>query len=376
MNRIENISPFIVMDIVRESQKYPDTIHFEIGEPDLEAAPEVFEALERAVKDKKLHYTESLGLLSLREKIAEHYYRKYRVNISPDRIVITCGTSGAFLIAYSILLNSGEKIAFPDPGYPCYKNFAYLLDEESILIPVDKSTNYQIKTFHLKECRGIKAVQVSSPSNPTGNVYDAENLRELINYCDENNIYFISDEIYHGLVYDKRENTALEFSDRVIVINGFSKYFCLPGLRLGWMILPKELVRKAEIVMQNVFISAPTLSQYGALEAFNYNYLDKITETFKRRRDFLYSELTGIFDIDVKPEGAFYIWANIEKYSNNSYQFSKELLEKIHVAVTPGIDFGKNKTEKYIRFAYTKDIGHMKEGIERIKEFLLKRYGN
>ena len=373
MERTEKISPFIVMDIVKEAQKYPDAIHFEIGEPDLQATPEVFEALERAVKEKKLHYTESLGLITLREKVAEFYSRKYSVDVSPERILITCGTSGAFLIAYSILLNSGDRIALPDPGYPCYKNFAYLLDEEPVLIPVDRSTDYQITVEHLKGAGNIKAIQISSPSNPTGNVYDEKNLRELINYCNENGIFFISDEIYHGLVYDKRENTALEFSDDVIVINGFSKYFCLPGLRLGWMILPERLVRKAEVVMQNVFISAPTLSQYGALEAFNYEYLDKIAKTFKERRDFLYSELSEIFDIDVKPEGAFYIWANIERYSNNSYEFSKELLKEIHVAITPGIDFGKNRTEKYIRFAYTRDIEHMKEGVKRIKDYLKSR---
>ena len=371
MGRLDNISPFIVMDIVRDSQKYSDTIHFEIGEPDLEASPKVYQALEKAVKDKLLHYTESLGLLSLREKIAEFYQRKYKVDVSPDRIVITCGTSGGFLITYSILLNAGDKLALTDPGYPCYKNFSYLLDELPVLIPVDKSTDYQLTTEHLKKYKDIKAVQISSPSNPTGNVYSYENLKQLVEYCDDKGIYFISDEIYHGLVYDKQEHTALEFSDKAIVINGFSKYFCLPGLRLGWIILPEELVRKAEIVMQNVFISAPTLSQYGALEAFDYEYLKKITQTFKQRRDFLYNQLKDIFDIDVKPEGAFYIWANIERYSNDSYSFSKELLEKIHVAVTPGVDFGKNNTDKYIRFAYTRDISHLKEGVERLRNYLL-----
>ncbi len=371
MGRIDNISPFIVMDIVREAQRFNDTIHFEIGEPDLEASPRVYEALQRAVKDKKLYYIESRGLLPLREKISEFYLKKYKVNVSPDRILITCGTSGGFLIAYSILLNAGERLALTDPGYPCYKNFSYLLDEVPVLIPVGKETDYQLTVDHLKDYVNIKAVQISSPSNPTGNLYSRENLKSLIQYCEDNNIYFISDEIYHGLVYDKKEHTALEFSDRAIVINGFSKYFCLPGLRLGWIILPEELVRKAEIVMQNVFISAPTLSQYGALEAFDYDYLEQITHTFKQRRDFLYNSLKDVFDIDVKPEGAFYIWANIEKYSKDSYSFSKDLLEKIHVAVTPGVDFGQNNTDKYVRFAYTRDINHLKEGVQRLKEYLL-----
>ena len=372
MNRLERVSPFIVMDIVKEASNIPDAIHFEIGEPDLQPPPSVWEETEKAVKNRLNHYTESLGLPELREKIAQFYYEKYKVDISPSRIALTVGTSGAFLVAYTITLNAGEKLAFSDPSYPCYKNFSYLLDIEPVLIPVDKSTNYQLTANHLREYEGIKAVQISSPNNPTGNIYQQSVLKELIEYCEENNIYFISDEIYHGLVYDQYEHTALEFSDNVIVINGFSKYFCMPGFRLGWIILPENLIRKAEIVLQNVFISPPTLSQYGALGAFDWNHLSLITETYKERRDFLYKELSTLFDIDAKPEGAFYLWANIEKYSDNSYEFAKELLEKIHVAVTPGIDFGENNTDKYIRFAYTKSIDHMSEGVKRLKEFLQK----
>ena len=370
MDRLSKISPFIVMDIVKEAQKYEDTVHFEIGEPDLQPSKEVWQFAEKTVKNKLNHYTESLGLLTLREKISHFYRDKYNVEISPERIALTVGTSGAFLVAYSILLNSGEKLAFSDPSYPCYKNFSYLLNITPLLIPVDKTTNYQLTVDHLKEFKDIKALQISSPNNPTGNVYEKNTLKELAEYCDERGIYFISDEIYHGLVYDKKEHTALEFSDKAIVINGFSKYFCMPGFRLGWIILPENLVRKAEIVLQNVFISPPTISQYAALGAFDFEHLSKITQEYKRRRDYLYNELKDIFDIDAKPEGAFYIWANIEKYSNNSFEFAKELLKEIHVAATPGIDFGSNSTDKYLRFAYTRDIKHMEEGINRLKQFL------
>ena len=371
MGKLDKIKPFIVMDIVKKANQYSDTIHFEIGEPDLQPSPKVWEATETAVKNKLNHYTESLGLYELREKISQFYKKKYGVDISPERIALTVGTSGAFLVAYTILLETNNRLALTDPGYPCYKNFAYILDIEPVLIPIDKSTDYQLTVEKLSKYENIKAVQISSPSNPTGNIYKKENLEELINYCDENDIYFISDEIYHGLVYGEKEHTALEFSDRAIVINGFSKYFCMPGFRLGWIILPEKFIRKAEIILQNVFISPPTLSQYGALEAFDYTHLKKITQTYKERRDFLYSELSKIFDVDAKPEGAFYIWANISKYSNNSFEFAEKLLDEIHVAVTPGIDFGNNNTEKYIRFSYTKSIEHMKEGIERIKNFLL-----
>jgi aspartate/methionine/tyrosine aminotransferase len=358
------------MDIVREANKFDDTIHFEIGEPDTEPPPLVWEYTEKAIKDKLNYYTQSLGLPELREKIAQFYWDKYKVNISPSRIAITIGTSGAFLVAYLILLNSGERIALTDPSYPCYKNFSYMLDIDPILIPIDKSTNYQLTADKLKEYKNIKAVQISSPSNPTGNIYKKDVLNELISYCEENNIYFISDEIYHGLVYEDKEHTALEFSENAIVINGFSKYFSMPGFRLGWIILPENLIRKAEIVMQNVFISPPTLSQYGALGAFDYEHLEKNRKIYQKRRDFLYKELSELFDIDAKPEGAFYIWANISKYSNNSYEFCKQILNDIHVAITPGVDFGTNKTNEYIRFAYTKNIEHMKEGIKRLKEYL------
>lgn len=374
MDRVDKLSPFIVMDILAEAQKLKDVIHMEIGEPDLEPSPRVLEALERAVKEKKFFYTPALGLWELREKIAEFYLKKYGVEVSPERVIVTTGTSGAFLVAYAITLNAGDKIVLPDPSYPCYKNFAHLLDIEPVFVNVDKNTNYELRTEMLKEIKDFKAVHVSSPQNPTGSLYSAETLRELAQFCEERDVYFISDEIYHGLVYEGKEHTALEFSDRAIVINGFSKFFCMPGFRIGWMIVPEELVRKAEIVIQNVFISAPTLSQYAALEAFDYEYLGKVRQTFKERRDYLYSELKELFEIDAKPQGAFYLWANISKYSKDSYEFAKRLLREAKVATTPGVDFGKNKTNQYIRFAYTRNLDELKEGVRRIKEFLSKNF--
>jgi len=370
MGRLDKIKPFIVMDIVREASKFDDTIHFEIGEPDTEPPPAVWEYTEKAIKDKLNFYTQSLGLIELREKISQFYWDKYKVDVSPSRIAITVGTSGAFLVSYLILLDQNENLVLTDPSYPCYKNFSYMLDINPITINIDKSTNYQLTVDQLKELKDIKAVQISSPSNPIGNVYRKEVLKELIEYCDENGIYFISDEIYHGLTYGVKEHTALEFSDRAIVINGFSKYFSMPGFRLGWLILPEDLIRKAEIIMQNVFISPPTLSQYGALGAFDYEHLEKNRKIYEERRNYLYNELVKLFEIDAKPEGAFYIWANISKYSKNSFEFCKKILNDIHVAITPGVDFGSNKTNEYVRFAYTRDIEHMKEGIKRLREYL------
>jgi aspartate/methionine/tyrosine aminotransferase len=195
-------------------------------------------------------------------------------------------------------------------------------------------------------------------------------MLELIALSEEKGFYFISDEIYHGLVYDKKEHTALELSDRAIVINSFSKYFCMPGFRVGWMILPEELVRRAEIIVQNIYIAANTPAQYAAVEAFDEEYLQQVRDTFRQRRDFLYKELKDILTIDAVPDGAFYIWADISRYSNNSMEFCSRLLDEKAVAITPGIDFGKNRTEQYVRFAYTRDISMLKTGVERLKEFL------
>ena len=364
-----NISPFIVMDLLREAQNIPGVIHLEIGEPDLKPPPEVIERLNFAIKNNLFNYTPALGLWELRERIAKHYLDYYGLEVSPNRIVITTGTSGAFLVAYSIILEPSDKIALADPSYPCYKNFAKLLNIEPVFINVDASTNYQITPEHLEGLE-VKAVHISSPSNPTGTLYDEENLKNLCEYCKERGIYLISDEIYHGLVYEKKERTALEFWDKAIVINGFSKFFCMPGFRLGWMVLPEELIRPAEVVIQNVFICAPTLSQYAALGAFDYNYLSQVKQTFKRRRDLLYQGVKDFLKIDAKPEGAFYLWADVSEYTQDSYQFAFELLKKAKVALTPGVDFGKNNTHKFVRLAYTRKEDELKLALERLKEYL------
>ena len=370
--RYDNMSSFIVMDIVREAQKYEDTIHFEIGQPDLNPNEKVKESLKKAVDENKFSYTESLGLKELRDKIVSHYKKEYGVDIDSSQVLLTPGTSGAFLVAYTLTLKQNGKLGLSDPSYPCYKNFANMLDIEPIFMNIDKSCDYELKVEHLEE-NSLDALQISSPCNPTGNIYSNKNLEELISYCDDNNIAFISDELYHGLVYEKDASTALQFSDNVFVINGFSKYYCMSGLRLGWIIVPKSLSREAEIIAQNIFISAPTLSQYAALEAFDYEYLDEIKSIFKDRRDYLYKELNNIFKVDAKPDGAFYLWVDVSKYTDDSFSFAKELLENIHIATTPGKDFGTNKTNKYLRFAYTRDIEHMKEGIKRLKKYLKSR---
>ena len=356
------------MDLVREADRYDDVIHFEIGQPDLPPSPEIKEALHRAVDEDRFAYTESMGLLELREKISTHYKIEYGIDVDTDRVLITPGTSNAFLIAYLLTLDEGGTLGISDPSYPCYKNFAHMVDVEPLSIKIDKRSDYQLRVEHLKGC-DIQALHISSPSNPTGTVYDRENLKSLIEYCQKNDISFISDELYHGLVYDSKAASALEFSDEAIVINGFSKYFCMPGLRLGWMVLPQDLVKPAETIAQNLYLSAPTLSQYAALEAFDYEHLASTRDEFRRRRDYLYEELSQYFEIDAKPDGAFYLWCDVSKYTDNAVEFSNELLKNIHIAVTPGMDFGKSG-KQYLRFSYTRSIEHMREGIDRLEKYL------
>jgi aspartate/methionine/tyrosine aminotransferase len=367
---IDKISPFIGMDILAKARTMPNAIHMEVGEPDLSPSEKVNEAYIKAIRDNKSHYTPAKGLTELRERISEYYRSQYNVSVSPERIIVTPGTSGAFMVAFALLTNSDRRLLLSDPSYPCYKNFAYFLETDPILIPIDKDTHYEIPPDAVIPLDNVGALVASSPANPIGNLYREDTVKKLIELSEGKDFRFISDEIYHGLVYDKKEHTALEYSDSVIVVNSFSKYFCMPGYRLGWMILPEELVRKAEIIVQNIYIAASTPAQNAALEAFDEEYLENVRNTFKRRRDYLYNELKDIFTIDSAPDGAFYIWADISKYSNDSMDFCTRLLDEKAVAITPGIDFGNNRTNHYVRFAYTQEVSKLEEGVKRLREFL------
>jgi aspartate/methionine/tyrosine aminotransferase len=369
MMRYDKMSSFRVMDLVREANRYEDTIHFEVGQPDLNPPAGVVEALSDIVKEGLFGYTESMGLPALREKISMHYRRVYGVEVDPSRILITPGSSIAFMVAYQLTTVCGSKIGLADPSYPCYRNFAYMVDSEPLFIDIDESNGFVINPSSL-EGLDLDLLHISTPSNPTGTVYGDGELEALARYCEEKGISLISDELYHGLVYGENPSTVLSYSDEAIVINGFSKYFCMPGLRLGWMIVPERLVRASEIVAQNLYISAPSHAQYAAVEAFDYDYLSQVREEFRARRDFLLAELSEIFHISAEPQGAFYIWCDASRYTDDAVRFSFELLAEKHVAVTPGADFGSHMTDTALRFSFTRDIEHMREGIERIKSLL------
>ncbi len=363
----KRIKPFIVMDMLKKASKDKDAIHLEIGEPDLKASPKVLKALQRAISEENFGYTEGKGLFSLREAISKHYKYFYNINIDPNRIIITTGSSGGFSLVFGLF--EGKKIAMQDPGYPCYKAIAQAFDKNAVVINTDESTGFQITKDHLKNV-DFDLLILSSVSNPTGVVYDENNLKDIIDFCKEHKKVFVCDEIYHGLVYDKSIKTAISFDDNAFVINSFSKFFCMPGFRIGWVVAPSKYIDDMERLSQNMFISAPTLSQCAGLGAFDYEHLAFVKNTYKQRRDFIYTELKNVFDIPIKPEGAFYVWADISHYNTNSMEFCEYVYEKTKVAITPGIDFGKNKTDKFVRISFTKDIAYLKEAINRLKNML------
>lgn len=379
-NRNSGISPFHVMDILQRAKVLEcqgrDIIHMEIGEPDFATPKTIVAAGIERLKIGDIKYTSAAGLPELREKIAAFYRSRYGVSLSAERIFITPGASGAFLLALAASINPGDEILMADPCYPCNSNFMKLFEGKSVCLPVDGSTAYQLTAELIENhwSSSTKGVLIASPSNPTGTLIDPIVFKCCIETVKDKGGCFFSDEIYHGLVYGKPAPTALEFSHQAFVINSFSKYFGMTGWRIGWLIVPDEFVDVTEKLAQNIFISTPTLSQYAALAAFDESTLEELElrrSEFACRRDFLYNNLIKLgFDIPVKPDGAFYIYANCANFTNDSYQFCLDLLTAEGVATTPGLDFGNNKSRQHLRFAYTTSIERMEMAIERISRFL------
>jgi len=376
--RMEPITSFIVMDILEEAlqmqQAGEDVIHMEVGEPDFAPPPAVTEALQKAAREGHTHYTHSLGVMALREAVAQWYHRTYGVTVSPQRVIITPGTSGAFPNIFAVLLNAGDKIMFTDPGYPCYPNFARLLGIEPYFVNVEATDGFIPRKDRILKAidDGVKVAMVASPANPTGAIVPADMLSWL---CDLP-IPFISDEIYHGLVYsDEPTHTALEFSDEAIVINGLSKRLAMTGLRIGWAIVPEELVRPFQKLNQNLFICPDSISQQAALTALTDPACDAAAQdmarVYARRRKTLLEGLKSLgFAIEHDPRGAFYVFADISRFGDDGFDFALRMLREAKVAATPGVDFGNNKTRKFVRFAYTIDEARIEEGIDRIGKWL------
>jgi aspartate/methionine/tyrosine aminotransferase len=372
--KAREIPPFIVMDVLERAQELErdgePVIHLEVGEPDFDTPECINEAGYRAICEGKTHYTHSMGLIELREAIAEDYWKKYRVRISPEQILVTSGTSPAMLLLFSALLEPGEEVILSNPYYPCYPNIIRFVDGVPVFVEVLEEEGFQYLPEMIEEKLSprVKGIMINSPSNPTGNVMSKERMKEISKFSP----YIISDEIYHGLVYGSEEHSILEFTDRAFVINGFSKLYAMTGWRLGYLIAPKEFIRPMQKIQQNLFISASSFSQWAALAGLKEAMEDvqKMRETYDQRRRYLIPRLKELgFGITVEPTGAFYILANAKRFSQDSYRLAFDILQEAKVGVAPGIDFGSN-AEGYLRFCYANSMENIIEGMNRLERYL------
>ncbi len=372
--RIQEITPFIAMDVLEKAHSMERAgihiIHLEIGEPDFDTPTCIKDAAIRALRTGHTHYTHSLGLLELREAICKHYHERYGVGIEPDQVVVTSGTSPAMFMLFSALLDPGDKVIISDPHYPCYPNFIRFAGGEPVTIPVyeDDGFQYRPEVIQEKIDDTIKGIFVNSPSNPTGNVLSHDRMEAIARLSP----HIISDEIYHGLVYEGEEHSILEYTDRAFVLNGFSKVYAMTGWRLGYLIAPRPYIRAIQKVHQNFFISANAMVQWAGIAALEEaaEDVEKMRTIYDERRRFMIRRLKELgFGITVEPTGAFYVLANAKQFSEDSYGLAFDILENAHVGVTPGIDFGAN-AEGYLRFSYANTLENIEEGMERIEKYL------
>jgi aspartate/methionine/tyrosine aminotransferase len=375
--RALNIPPFIVMDVLERAQALERQgrriIHLEVGEPDFPTPECICAEANKAIRNGLTHYTHSMGLMELREAICDHYSSKYGVKVHPDRVVITSGTSPALFMIFAALLDREEEIIISDPHYPCYPNFATFLGAKPVSVKVFEEEGFQYRAEEIREriTPRSKAILVNSPSNPTGMLLSPERMSQIA----ELGPYVISDEIYHGLVYEKKEHSVLEFTDKAFVLNGFSKAFAMTGWRLGYIIAPPDFVRPLQKIHQNFFISAGSVSQWAGLAALRNAAPDveRMRRTYDERRKVLIKRLRELgFVLKAEPEGAFYIFLNVRHLSQNSYNLAFDILEKAGVGVAPGIDFGEN-AEGYIRISYANSLQSIMEGLDRIEQYLKSR---
>ena len=375
-----SIEPFHVMALLARARELEGAgrsiIHMEIGEPDFPTPEPVVRAGIRALEQGALHYTATPGLPQLREAIAGYYRDRYGADVSPSRILVTTGSSAALMLACAALVDPGDEVLLADPGYPANRHFVRVVEGVPRPVPVDAASGYQLAPDHLERHWGPRTIAalVASPSNPTGTLITTERLGEMAEIARSRGGTLIVDEIYHGLVYGDDYTSAVALADDVVVINSFSKYFCMTGWRLGWMVAPPGLVGELEKLAQNLYLAAPTPAQHAALAALEPGTLAILSaraREFKARRDYLVPALRGLgFDIPVMPQGAFYVYAGCGNLTKDSYALARDLLEDAGVAITPGVDFGANAPERHVRFAYTQSIETLKEGVARIGAFL------
>lgn len=382
--RAAQIEPFEVMEVLARANQLERegrrVVRMEIGEPDFTAPEPIVEAASRALRDGLTSYTPALGIPELRESIAEFYSQRFGIDVNPTRIALTAGASGALLLTLAALIDPGDEVLVPDPGYPCYRHFVRTFEGNARAVPVSAATRFQPTLALIEAAWGArtKAVIIGSPSNPTGTLIAAQEMARIAQFVRDRGGMLIADEIYQGLVYGEAPVTALALPGNVAVINSFSKYHCMTGWRLGWVVLPDELVRGVEKLAQHLFICPPALSQHAALAAFlpsTTAILEERRLEFLSRRNYLVPALREAgFGIEAPPNGAFYVFADCSDFHADARRFTFDvLLERAGVAATPGSDFGLNDTRRYVRFAYTRSMAELEEGVQRIRRVCADR---
>jgi len=375
--RAEEMTSFIVMDVLERANVMErdgiDIIHLEVGEPDFDTPDCVKAAACKAINDGHTHYTHSLGLMELREAIAEYYDETYGVNVSPHRVMVTQGTSPAIFSVFSTMLEAGDEVIISDPGYACYPNFIKFVGGVPVKVPVTEEDGFQYRVAEIEKrmTDRTKAIFLNSPSNPTGNLLSTDRMERIAKLGPA----IVSDEIYHGLVYEGEEHTMLEFTDDAFILNGFSKLYAMTGMRLGYVIAPEEYMRPLQKIQQNFFISVNASAQMSGIAALKEAKADtlRMKEIYNERRKYMIGRLKAMgLGITVEPTGAFYVFANVKHISMDSYKLAFDILEKAHVGVTPGVDFGEN-AEGYLRFSYANSLENIERAMDRLEAYFKAR---
>ena len=373
-SRSLDIPPFLVMDVLERAQALEadghHIIHMEVGEPDFPPPAKVKQAAIDALEHGHTHYTHSLGILPLRQAVASFFDKKYGVKITADQVVITQGTSPGLLLALCAIINPGDEVILSNPAYACYPNFIRYIGGVAVQVPVDAQCGFILDPAEVKKrmTPRTKAILINSPANPTGTLIPPQVMRELA----ELGPMIISDEIYHGLVYGEQERSILEYTEHAFVLNGFSKYYAMTGFRLGYIIAPIDFVRPIQKSQQNLFICASSIAQYAGISALEDDHpeLEQMVRLYDERRRYLLEQLPQLgFKIAFEPKGAFYILADARHLGSDSYKLAFDILEKAHVALDPGIDFGSN-AEGFLRFSYANSLENIKVGIRRLEAYI------
>lgn len=370
------VPPFIVMDVMRAANQREaqgeSVLHMEVGQPGTGAPEGVVDAVKAAVGKGTLGYTDAFGLPHLRDAIASHYKDQYGISVEPSRVVVTTGSSAGFVLSFLAAFDPGDRVALASPGYPAYRNILGALGIDVVEILTGPETNFQptpdLLDAAISKGGPLHGLIVASPSNPTGTMVSPEKLKALIDFCSANDIRFVSDEIYHGITYGTVAETAAAYDQNAVVINSFSKYFSMTGWRLGWMIVPDDLVRSIECLAQNLFISPPTLSQLAGVAAFDCRTeLDANVRRYAENRRLLLSELPKAgFDQLASADGAFYVYADVGKLTNDSVAFCARMLAETGIAATPGTDFDPSRGHRYLRFSFSGEPQVMAEAMQRL----------